>query len=62
MRALGTNVTNRLLLKMLRAVPGDQWEDLSDICEEKHLNLEKQVTSDFERQNAFGKVQATHKL
>ena len=31
--------SHRLLRKMLRAVPGDQWEDLSDICEDEHLNL-----------------------
>ena len=46
---------HKLLRKILRAVPGDQREHLSEIWGEELLSLEGENTSDFERQNTIGK-------
>ena len=48
--------SHRLLRKMLAAVPGDRKEDLSEIWGEEFSSLEKENTSDFERQNTIGKT------
>ena len=47
---------HRLLRKMQGAVSGDLREDLSEIWEEELWSLEKENTSDFERQNTIGKA------
>ena len=41
---------------MLGAVPGPRVEDLSDIWGEELSSLEREITSDFERQNATDKT------
>ena len=48
--------SHRLLQMMPKVVPGNRVEDLSEIWGEELLNLEKENTSDFERQNAIGKA------
>ena len=41
---------------MLGAVPGDRREDMSEIWGEELMNLVKENSSDFERQNTIGKT------
>ena len=48
--------SHRLLRKMPRAVPDDRREGLSEIWGEELLSLERENTSDFERQNTIGKT------
>ena len=48
--------SHRLLQKMLGALPGDQMEDLSEIWGDVLLSLEKENTSDFERQDRIGNM------
>ena len=48
--------SHRLLRKILGVVPGDQWEELSEIWGEELSSLEKKNTSDFERQNTIRKT------
>ena len=48
--------SHRLLRKILGAVPVDQRENFSEIWGEELLSLENENTSDFERQNTFGKA------
>ena len=48
--------SHRLLKKILGAVPGDQRENLSEICGKELLSLENENTSVFERQNTIGKT------
>ena len=47
--------SHRLLRKILRTVPREQRDDLSEIWGEEFLSLEGENTSDFERQNTIGK-------
>ena len=47
--------SQRLLRKILGTVPRAQRDDLSEIWVEELLSLERENTSDFERQNATGK-------
>ena len=47
--------SRRLLRKILRTVPGEQREHLSEIWGEELLSLEGESKSDFERQNTIGK-------
>ena len=39
----------------METVPREQRDDLSEIWGEKHLSVEGENTSDFERQNTIGK-------
>ena len=48
--------SHQLLQKMLGVVPGPRVEDLSDIWGEELLSLEKENSSDFEKQSARGKT------
>ena len=48
--------SHRLLRKMLGAMPGNRVEDLDEIWGEEFLSLERENTSDFERQNAIRKA------
>ena len=48
--------SHRLFRKMLGAAPGDRGEDLIDNWWEDFLNLEKENTSDFEKQNTIAKT------
>ena len=48
--------SHRMSQKMLGAAPGDRMEYLSGIWRDVLLSLEKENTSDFERQNTIGKT------
>ena len=48
--------SHKLWRRILRAVPGDGREDLSEIWGEELFDLERENTSDFERQNTIAKA------